>query len=111
VIQTPIDCSVVLSKAPSPLEDQTFMYSASPITTTLSAGWSSFFKNSELLNCPITSCTLLGNGCSNSYETAYPNGQLSINTSSPFTLTTNKNIPTGFTETVCIQCHNGDDEE
>jgi hypothetical protein len=43
VTQSPINCSEVLSEAASPLEDQTFVYGSSPITTTFGTGWTSFF--------------------------------------------------------------------
>jgi hypothetical protein len=36
--------------------------------------WTTFFVDSEQVKCPIKTCSLLGAGCSTSYESAYPNG-------------------------------------
>jgi hypothetical protein len=94
-----MDCGISLTaKTPA---NPTLIFDA--VTTTESVGDQSvFFENADGLNCPITSCSILAVGCG----TAYPPGELSISGSFPFTVTSNKNVLVGWTETVCIECSN-----
>jgi hypothetical protein len=76
------------------------------ITTTGSLGdWTTYFVNADTVNCDITSCVLKAQGC----LTAYSPGNLVIAGSMPFAITATKNIPAGWSETVCVECTNAQD--
>lgn len=66
------------------------------------AGATDFFDNSEPAGCPITSCAIKAGGCGS----AYSPGQLTLSASTPFTVTANRNVIAGYSETVCIECKN-----
>ena len=96
-----LDCAQSLTDATAPSNPVLTYDFASP--TESLGDWTTFFVNSDTANCPIVECALKLPGCS----TAYTSGELSISGTDPFTLTANKNVVAGWTETVCIECHNG----
>jgi hypothetical protein len=92
-----------LNTTPSPTNPNKFAYNG--VSTTISVGdWSTFFENPGLDNCVMSSCDVYDNS---DCLTAYAPGELSTGSSSPFTITANRNIDGGWTETVCVKCSNG----
>jgi len=102
ITQTADPCLSSLSAAaPS---NPTFAYDAVTTIETI-GGWSLFVANSDAANCPVTSCSIYDG--SSSCLISYLGGQLSVASTDPFTITANKNVQAGWTETVCVACING----
>ena len=60
-----------------------------------------FFLNSKKTVCPVTKCTLSGQGC-----TGVPTNTKMPDTNSPWTITGDQTNPSGWKETNCVTCEN-----
>ena len=94
-------CLTTLSDAQNPLGDQAFSYDSQPAS--IGSGYTSFFANSDVVNCPVTMCSLRQQGCEASYE----DGRVTIGSTSPFVIQTVRNVKSGFEDEVCVECTNG----
>ena len=94
-------CLTTLSAAQNPLGDQSFSYDSQPAE--VGSGYTSFFANSDEVNCPVTMCALKQQGCQASYE----DGRVTVGSTSPFVIQTVRNIKSGFEDRVCVECTNG----
>ena len=61
-----------------------------------------FFRSTDPVNCPITACKLMSQGCDSDYLGRY----MTMKQSAPWTMTTQLNRAVGYSETVCIKCSN-----
>ena len=87
------------------LAPPTFAYASSG--TVPIADWTNIIANSETSpTCDPTSCELRSSDCSQLYSTVYPMGRLTIASSSPWAITSVRNVVAGWVETVCLQCTN-----
>jgi hypothetical protein len=68
----------------------------------ISSDLDTYFANTDTVNNGITGCTLYENDCS--IEMIDP---ISIDSSTPFDVTARRDIPEGYSETICIECTNG----
>ena len=97
-------CTNKLLALSSPLASQTYLFSAS--TTTATPGdWSSFFQNSNPSLCPLVRCKLKISDCSSDST----NTDVTMSSSSPFTITAKRNVAAGYSVTLCVRCNNGVD--
>ena len=85
---------------------QTINHDDKSYTPGITKGWSSFFKNSDETNCPISSCSLLEPGCSQPYTKT----SLAVSSSAPFVVERGLAVTAGVAEKVCIKCKNKDQE-
>ena len=97
---TLISCLNTLSVISSPTSSAIEGYNTSPNTITVSTSWSNFFQTSDSTNCPITSCSLSLRGCTGSPTYS------SMSSSSPFGITSQRNVQAGYTEQLCVTCTN-----
>ena len=65
-------------------------------------GYLSFFQNTDAINCPITSCSLMKRGCTDPYA-----GNLNMETSTPWQVSMPVDDAEGWKEEVCYMCTNG----
>ena len=102
VKQTSNPCFASLSnRSPGPTNPMLFSYAATAGTV---GDWTSFFQDSNTAdtNCNPTSCLLFNGDCTASYAAVYPEGKLSIATTTPFGISAARSVHPGWIETVCI---------
>ena len=90
------------------------MSGGADVTITPSAGfttWDVFFSNTDISNCPITSCTIADSGDCDGTLSGTEAGYFSFDSASPWGLQTSVDVVAGFTKSLCIECTNGDDFE
>ena len=101
-------CSADLSAATSAPSNPTLTYNGTTITETVASSYTVFFASANGMGtCPISSCIIKAEGCSLSYASVYPVGRTSIATSTPWAVTSFKNVNNGYIERVCVECTNG----
>jgi hypothetical protein len=66
-----------------------------------SSDWDTYF-NTDSTNCPIISCTLYDSDC-----ITISTDKVTMESSSPWSVTAMKNEIAGYTKTMCVKCTNG----
>jgi hypothetical protein len=81
-----------------------FSQSYDAVTTTADVGvFSDFFTELES-TCAVSGCLIKNQGCSD----AYSGSHVSVAVATPWTLTVDRNVGAGYSETFCLVCSNGD---
>ena len=97
-------CATTLSVKEKVLGQQMIVdHDSASFSKDISQGWSSFFENSDAVQCPYTACTLLEAGCA----LPYTRTNLQISDVYPFKIQVGARVTAGYVETVCVQCTNG----
>lgn len=65
-------------------------------------GWEDFFVSPDTTKCPVTSCEVLDKTCTNALTTVFAKA------TSPFAISSNTDVESGFDESVCYRCSNKD---
>jgi hypothetical protein len=85
------------------LPDMVVPYDSSTVgLVEVTAGYNDFFKTTDLINCPFSSCVLKNSDCVATYS-GDP-AHFSFSSADPWKMFAVRNIPNGFSTTVCLEC-------
>ena len=96
------DCATALTAKAGATNSFILFYQAA--STGPIGEWTTYFDDADTTNCAITSCVIKSADCSG----AYAGSHITIASSLPFAIEGARSIQAGWTETICVECTNGD---
>jgi hypothetical protein len=88
----------VLNKVVAPVTALTEAFDA--VTNTFKLPLTDLLVNTDITNHPDTGCSLMAAGCSG----VYSGGKFTIDPTTPWQITLNRNVVAGYVDTFCVQC-------
>jgi len=100
-----MDCKIAIEFATTLPNNPVFNFN-SLITTRTVENYNSFFKVLDEVYCYLTTCAIRNPGCG-----PYSGSRITISGITPFAISMPQNVVEGWTETICIECSNGQQTE